>query len=406
MLIKEAYQQQIKNKQLVVDNAQLQAVDYLQILTANLEIHQQYQGLSFFQRLLQPKPNKIKGIYFYGQVGRGKTMLMDLFFQHLPIKKKQRIHFHRFMESIHQQLNAYSRKNRLTRSYSTDDPLTYIAKTWSKKIDVLCFDEFFVSDIADAMLISGLLQALFKHGVVLVATSNCQPENLYRNGLQRERFLPTIALLNKHCDVISINGDMDHRLTALEAINDTLINKALPYRDYAFPMADFPEFLQGYFTQLTQQKNLIFDHNIILYNRAITYIARGGINSDVIWFDFFELCSGPRSQRDYMAIADEFSVVLISNVPQFSGKLIPAVFSGVEDRYQRSGVLLGDLRYLDDEARRFIALVDEFYERDIRLILSAEVDILALYQGQQLSFEFDRCQSRLFEMQSLHYKNK
>jgi cell division protein ZapE len=295
------------------------------------------------------------------------------------------------MESIHQELNQLS----LTKS-SIDNPLAHIANRWASEISLLCFDEFFVSDIGDAMLLSGLFEALFCSGVTLVTTSNCQPEQLYRNGLQRERFLPTINLINQFCQVISIDGDIDHRLT----------NYNPHYKNYYFSYQKGVQLLADRFAQLSavkakSAKDVSLKKNtskkITINHREISYIDK---TSKHIWFDFFDLCSGPRSQRDYMQLADLFDTVLISNVPLFSGKLIPAVFSGIEDSYQRSGVLMGNLRQLDDEARRFIALVDEFYDRKIQLIVCADGDITDLYQGQQLSFEFQRCQSRLFEMQN------
>jgi cell division protein ZapE len=239
------------------------------------------------------------------------------------------------------------------------------------------------------MLLAGLFEELFALGVTLVATSNCQPEQLYRNGLQRERFLPTISLINQYCQIISIDGDIDHRL-----IN----TRKEFYQNYYFTRQHGEQALAKRFQKLCNKSAArSSDSKIIINSRVIDCLAK---TNKHIWFDFYVLCSGPRSQLDYIQIADQFKTVLISNVPQFSGKLVPAVFSGVEDGYQRSGVLMENLRHLDDEARRFIALVDEFYDRKTKLIISAEVDIAELYQGQQLSFEFLRCQSRLFEMQS------
>jgi len=399
----EQYQQLQKQQVLCEDKAQHAAIVALEKLSKQLVLasnkKNQQSSLNNFlssNKLLDkllPKKAKsksapiIQGLYFYGRVGRGKTMLMDLFYQNIPLKNKKRIHFHRFMESVHQQLNALT-LNQL----STDNPLTLIAKTWAVDIDLLCFDEFFVSDIGDAMLLAGLFKALFSLDVTLVATSNCQPEQLYHNGLQRERFLPTIALINQYCQVISVNGDTDHRLT------NTVTRR---YNNYYFTHSQGVQLLAKRFQELCNDRaeSLPGDklRTIVINYRAINYLAK---TSKHIWFDFYALCSGPRSQRDYIQIANQFETVLISNVPQFSGKLIPAVFSGVEDSYQRSGVLMAELRQLDDEARRFIALVDEFYDRKIQLIISADVDILKLYQGQQLSFEFQRCQSRLFEMQN------
>ena len=395
----ERYQQLHKQKVLCEDKAQYAAVIALDKLSKEL-VHasnkhsQRITSKELIAKLILSKPKPaIQGLYFYGRVGRGKTMLMDLFYQNIPIQRKNRIHFHRFMESVHQQLNELSILQSSLDNCKGINPLTHIAKSWAESIELLCFDEFFVNDIGDAMLLSGLFSELFSLGVTLVFTSNCQPEQLYRNGLQRERFLPTIALINQYCQVISINGDTDHRLSNVAASH---------YENYYFTHLQGEKLLTQRFQSLNTGKMIQSSsnnvNNIIINHREIRYLAK---TSKHIWFDFYALCSGPRSQRDYIQIADQFETVLISNVPQFSGKPIPAVFSGVEDSYQRSGILMAELRELDDEARRFIALVDEFYDRNIRLIISADVDITELYQGKQLSFEFQRCQSRLIEMQNV-----
>ncbi len=392
--MKHAYQQLVDTNVLCYDKAQVCAVEALALLTKQLvpsecHIKSKSSRLSYSLSLLKqivniPSKNKApKGLYFYGRVGRGKTMLMDLFYQNLLITRKKRIHFYRFMESVHQQLNMLSQAKE-----SIDNPLEKIAKRLTKDIDVLCFDEFFVNDIGDAMLLSGLLSALFSQGITLIATSNCQPEQLYSNGLQRQRFLPTIDLIHQYCQVISINGDNDHRLSHLPLREH--------YPNYYLQADGGEVLLATHYTELSS-RTANNAGQICICHRKIDYLAR---DKRIIWFDFFALCSGPRSQLDYIKMADLFETVFITNVPQFSGKLVPAVFSGVEDSYQRSGVLLGDLRLLDDEARRFIALVDEFYDRKVNLVISAEVDISDLYQGQELAFEFARCQSRLFEMQS------
>lgn len=381
--MKHAYQELLASKQLDFDAAQTDAVDALVLLSEQLLAQQ--------QSAKKVKVN-VSGLYFHGRVGRGKTMLMDLFYQHVAINNKKRIHFHHFMESIHQQLAQLTGQS---------EPLTTIAKAWAKNIDLLCFDEFFVNDIGDAMLLSGLFSALFSQGVTLVTTSNCKPEQLYRNGLQRERFLPTIALINQYCRVISIDGEIDHRCSKL--MNSKLVNSNLhgsqhdnEYNNYFLLENQGNKKLTERFLHLTDTKQLA-GGNININHRKIDYL---GQSDEVILFDFFALCSGPRSQRDYMVLAKYFDTVFIANVPKFSGELVPAVFSGVEDSYQRSGVLLGELQQLDDEARRFIALVDEFYDQNIKLVVSAQVDIFELYQGQQLAFEFERCQSRLIEMQN------
>jgi cell division protein ZapE len=387
------YNQLLKQQVLCEDKAHLNAVLALgelskRLIASSNEAKLKRTSNILLENLFSNKTKPIiKGLYFYGRVGRGKTMLMDLFYQNVPIKHKMRIHFHRFMESVHQQLNKLS-----IQQSSIDNPLAHIAKTWANDVELLCFDEFFVSDIGDAMLLAGLFKELFSLGVTLVTTSNCQPEQLYRNGLQRERFLPTIALINQYCHVISIDGNTDHRLPSTESQQ---------YKNYYLTHQNGEQLLAKRFQQLCKDKVASFSEkkfrSIIINSRQIPFVVK---TKKYIWFDFFALCSGPRSQRDYMRIADLFETVLISNVPQFCGKLVPAVFSGVEDGYQRSGILMAELQQLDDEARRFIALVDEFYDRKIKLIVCADVSIPELYQGQQLSFEFQRCQSRLFEMQN------
>jgi cell division protein ZapE len=372
-----AYQNLFTQNNFQHDHAQVNAVAKLAELSHAIN---EQKHKSSFSKFFMKTPT-ISGLYFHGRVGRGKTMLMDLFYQHITITAKKRIHFHRFMEEVHQQLELCSGQS---------EPLKFVAKCWAKKVKVLCFDEFFVSDIADAMLLAGLFRELFQQGIILIATSNCQPEQLYRNGLQRERFLPTIVLINQHCQVLSVDGDVDHRLGHYQ--------KALEYRDYSYPFIGNKNTLAVRFLQLTE---LNAKPGVIIINHR--KIPFQGKTEQVIFFDFYALCSGPRSQRDYMSLADNFQTVLLNNVPQFMGEKIISVASGVEDGYQRNGKMLSQLRHLDDEARRFIALVDEFYDRNIRLIINAEVDITQLYQGQQLSFEFARCQSRLIEMQSLPY---
>lgn len=386
MSVTGEYKQLVEQKSLKLDSEQLQAAIALDKLAEKLFLRQTKTPLFTSFKKLFTKPVAIHGIYFYGRVGRGKTMLMDLFYQQVNITRKKRIHFHHFMESVHQKLHDYSGK---------DNPLVLIAQMWATEVDLLCFDEFFVNDIGDAMLLAGLLDAMLSSGITLVATSNCRPEQLYLNGLQRERFLPTIDIIHQYCQIISIDGAKDHRLR----VSDSLTHQ---YRDFHVGDENADNFLSQHFLALASD-NIQYNDSIMIHGRSINFNAR---SESVIWFDFMAICSCPRSQRDYIKLADQYASVLISDVPQFSGKLIPAVFSGVEDCYQRSGVVMGQLRGLDDEARRFIALVDEFYDRGIRLIIAAQVDISELYQGSQLSFEFARCRSRLFEMQRLTYQSK
>ncbi|HEB28158.1 MAG TPA: cell division protein ZapE [Porticoccus sp.] len=299
----------------------------------------------------------IKGLYFWGGVGRGKTYLMDNFYESLPFEQKMRTHFHRFMRRVHRELKQLKGEK---------NPLEKVAGRIASETQIICFDEFFVSDIADAMLLGALLEYLFVRRVTLVATSNIIPSNLYENGLQRQRFLPTIALLNKHTDIINVDGGVDYRLRALERAE--LFHSPL---DKAADKALMSAF-QGLAPAVGEVRECI---SIEVEGRAILcrYVAE-----DVVWFDFDVICNIPRSQYDYIELAREFHAVLVGGVRQMGRKN-------------------------DDQARRFINMVDEFYDRNVKLVLSAEVDMGSLYADGGLGFEFQRTQSRLLEMQSHEY---
>ncbi|WOH39219.1 cell division protein ZapE [Thalassotalea fonticola] len=384
MSLSEKYQQLINDGQLNVDDAQSNAIHLLELLNQHLvnqpkaKLKLPLTNFPWLQRF--SRQQSLKGIYLWGKVGRGKTMMMDLFYQNLNIGRKQRMHFHHFMAQTHQQL---------TLLVGQVNPLSVIAKNLANEIDVLCFDEFFVSDIGDAMILAGLFAELFNQGVVLVTTSNCQPEQLYRNGLQRQRFLPTIDLLNKYCQVVSVNGEKDHRLHQQK------------YARYIYPLETPNNFLEEEFYLRTNK--MLERGKITINSRELTYI---GIASDTIFFDFSMLCKGARSQLDYISLAKQFKCIFVANVPQFSGTVLEHVVSGTEEGYRRSENIFTGMHSKDDEARRFIALVDEFYDQNIELFISSEVDILKLYCGEKLSFEFARCESRLVEMQSEHYPQK
>ncbi|MCB8889720.1 cell division protein ZapE [Vreelandella malpeensis] len=303
----------------------------------------------------EPALPRVRGLYFWGGVGRGKTYLVDTFFEALPFPDKMRTHFHRFMQRVHNELNHYKGEK---------NPLELIAGKFATEARVICFDEFFVKDITDAMILANLLEALFERGVVLVATSNIVPDELYKDGLQRTRFLPAIELLNRHCDVVNVDSGVDYRLRALERAEI-----------FHAPCDEAAEReLARSFKEIAGQAGeaeapLEVNHRVLKTRRLC---------DSVVWFDFKALCDGPRSQNDYIEIAREFHTVLVSNVPQMGAKQ-------------------------DDQARRFINMVDEFYDRGVKLLMSAEVAVETLYTDGKLTFEFKRTLSRLQEMQSREY---
>jgi len=300
----------------------------------------------------------VRGMYLWGGVGRGKTWMMDLFYQSLPFPERRRRHFHRFMHDVHAELKSLQQR---------EAPLEVVADRIAADAHVLCFDELFVADIADAMILGGLFAALFKRGVTLVATSNVQPRDLYRDGLQRQRFLPTIDLLEQNVDVVAVDGATDYRLRRLTQAGTYLPSGA----------ADTPRRMQELFHELEDGQGTAGPalSSIEIEGRDIPVIRESG---GVVWFDFRALCSGPRSQEDYIEIAREYQSVMVSDVP---------VFDSLHE----------------DEARRFIALVDELYDRNVNLIVSAAVPPTELYRGERVAFQFERTVSRLIEMQSQEY---
>lgn len=348
------YKQDLQRPDFHHDVAQEEAVKHLE------EIYQQLiapapKPRGWFRRRVE-KP-KIKGLYMWGGVGRGKTYLMDVFFESLPFAAKQRLHFHRFMRYIHDEMKARQGES---------DPLVAIAKDFARTTRVLCFDEFFVTDITDAMILAGLLETLFDEGVVLVTTSNIVPDDLYYNGLQRARFLPAIELLKENTTVLNVDGGTDYRLRLLEQAEL-----------FHFPLGEEADaFLTERFNTLNSYPEKVREgHRITIENRPIQTVRTGpGIG----WFDFMALCDGPRSQNDYIELASRFHTVLLANVPQMDARM-------------------------DDQCRRFINLVDELYDRNVKLITTAEVGIDDLYKEGRLEFEFARTNSRLLEMQSTEF---
>ena len=350
----ERYQRLLAAGQLEEDAAQRQAVLLLDCLHQRLARPRRPAWLA---RWLGGAP--VRGLYLWGDVGRGKTMLMDLFHDALPTPAgrngKLRLHFHRFMQRVHGELK---------RRAGTANPLQRIADDFARGARILCFDEFFVSDIGDAMILGELTQALFQRGLTLVATSNIPPDRLYENGLQRRRFLPAIAALQRHTEVHRLDGATDHRLRVLERAEI-----------YHAPLGVVAEAsLSACFAELAPEHSGPGTDLEVEGRR----IATRRLAADVVWFEFSALCEGPRSQNDYIELARCFHTVLVSNVKRFTVRS-------------------------EDAARRFISLVDEFYDRNVKLILSAEASIEDLYKGERLRFEFRRTTSRLLEMRSRDY---
>jgi cell division protein ZapE len=306
-------------------------------------------------RLWPSTVTPVRGVYLWGPVGRGKTFLMDLFFETLATRQKRRIHFHRMMSDVHRRLRELP---------DVENPVDKVAAAIARDIRVLCFDEFFVNDIGDAMILARLLDGLFRRGVTLVATSNSPPTDLYRDGLQRERFVSAIRLLETHTRVVQLDGGPDYRLRVLEQAGTVF---SAGEDDVDSRLADyFCRIAPGEFHQ---------GRKLDILGRSITTVreARG-----VAWFEFSELCEGPRSQEDYIEIARCYQTVIVSGIP-----------------------VMG--RNDENAARRFIALVDEFYDRRVKLIISAHAEPDSLYQGLRLRFEFERTQSRLTEMRTQAY---
>jgi cell division protein ZapE len=349
---RQRYEADLHKPGFVKDPAQAHAVAALDLLYQHLL---QRPPLPWWRRLLGQRQAPVKGLYLWGSVGRGKTWLMDCFYDCLPFPEKCRLHFHRFMQLVHEQLKAFKEQ---------EDPLKLVARDFSSRARVLCFDEFFVSDIADAMLLGRLFEYLFRDGVTLVATSNVAPDNLYKDGLQRERFLPAIKSLKQHAQILNVSGDTDYRLRHLEQTN----------LFYTPAGAEADAHLAAFFARLTDDAT--GDDTVLSINQREIAVRKAV--DGVAWFRFEALCDGPRGTDDYIELARSYHTILISDIPVFN-------------------------RELEDQARRFIALVDEFYDRKVKLAVSAAAPLAGLYSGKRLTFEFQRTVSRLQEMQSRAY---
>jgi cell division protein ZapE len=357
--LQKLYELQAAARGFATDPAQLAAVARLDDLRSRLVSAASAPAtrLSRWLTALSGRGSQVapRGLYLWGGVGRGKTWLMDLFFDALPITQRRRRHFHRFMHDVHAQL-ARLRHQR--------SPLDEVAATLARDTRLLCLDELYVTDIADAMLLAGLFHGLLRRGVTLVTTSNTPPGELYRDGLQRARFVPAIRLLERQLEVFRLDGATDHRLRRLTQAGTWLAAGA----------PDTAARLATLFAGLADHGGHAGGH-IEINGRSVPVVQSGG---GAVWFEFAALCSGPRSQEDYIEIARDYQSVILAGVP-----------------------VMGAAR--EDEARRFIALIDEFYDHNVNLIVSAQAQPAGLYQGERLRAAFARTASRLIEMQSADY---
>ena len=352
MNVRQAYEAELAAKGFTADPAQLRAVDALQRCADDWAAYKSKRS-NAIKKLFQ-KPEIPRGVYMYGGVGRGKSFLMDCFFNAVPIKRKVRLHFHEFMREVHRELHLLQ---------GTQNPLDALGAKIAKRYKLICFDEFHVADITDAMILHRLLVSLFDNGVGFVTTSNFKPDDLYPGGLHRDRILPAIDLLNARMEVLNVDNGTDYRRRTLELLD--LYKTPLNGQTQAEMAQAFEQLASGP------------DEDPLLHieARQIRALRRAG---GVVWFDFRTLCGGPRSQNDYLEIASQFHTVLLSDVPAMPVKLA-------------------------SEARRFTWLIDVLYDRRVTLIVSAEVAPELLYTEGPLSHEFPRTVSRLNEMRSSEF---
>lgn len=352
-------QEETASRRLQSDPSQLQAAARLDALSAQLIEQSKSLSHKLRSQLRRLAPHAaeppLRGLYLWGGVGRGKTMLMDLFYGSLRPQLGERTHFYRFMRQVHGELRKI--KDRAA-------PLDTVAERLAERVRVLCLDEFFVSDIADAMILAGLFEGLFRRGVTLVATSNVAPQELYKDGLQRQRFLPAIESIQNHVEVVHLDGAIDYRLRQLEQAPTYLDSK----------LAETAERMKERFAVLAAGTA----GGPTTLNIESRHIKAQATGAGMVWFEFKDICEGPRSQNDYIEVARLYHTVFVSNVPEFT-------------------------RTNENAARRFIMLIDEFYDRNVNVVLSAAAAPAELYHGERLQMEFLRAASRLIEMQTQQY---
>jgi cell division protein ZapE len=350
--VERLYQQTLAERGYVSDAAQLRALQALSRCEREWADYKARRANALTKLIRRPPIPR--GVYMWGGVGRGKSFLMDCFFQAVPLQRKTRLHFHEFMREVHRELQELK---------GTVNPLDELGRRMARRFRLICFDEFHVADVTDAMILHRLLQALFDNRVSIVTTSNFHPDGLYPNGLHRDRILPAIELLKQQLEVVNVDAGTDYRQRTLQLL-----------QLYHTPLSDSTEkAMEQAFADLAEAQ----DESAVLNieHRELRCIRRAG---GVVWFDFRTLCGGPRSQNDYLEIASRFHTVLVSNVPQMPPRMA-------------------------SEARRFTWLVDVMYDRRVKLILSAETPPEALYTEGPLAHEFPRTVSRLNEMQSAEY---
>ncbi len=350
--VRAAYEAELSARGYQSDPAQLRAVEALDRCASEWSQYKE-QRSNVFKKLIN-RPDIPRGVYMHGGVGRGKSFLMDCFFNAVPLKRKTRLHFHEFMREVHRELVDLQ---------GTVNPLDVLGERMAKRYRLICFDEFHVADITDAMILHRLLDAMFDNGIGFVTTSNFKPDDLYPDGLHRDRILPAIALLNEKLEVVNVDNGCDYRRRTMEQV-----------KLYHTPLgADADAQMTDAFNRLAEAH----DEDPVLHieQREIRARRKAG---GVVWFDFKTLCGGPRSQNDYLEIATQFHTVLLSDVPHMPVRMA-------------------------SEARRFTWLVDVLYDRRVKLILSAEVAPEALYTEGPLAHEFPRTASRLSEMQSADF---
>ncbi|UXH77078.1 cell division protein ZapE [Roseateles amylovorans] len=350
--VTELYQQTLAERGYTADPAQLRAVAALQRCQDEWADYKARRSNAFSKLLVRPPLPR--GVYMFGGVGRGKSFLMDCFYQAVPLTRKTRLHFHEFMREVHRELQELK---------GIQDPLEELGKRIARRFRLICFDEFHVADVTDAMILHRLLDAMFRNRVSIVTTSNFHPDGLYPNGLHRDRILPAIELLKAHLEVINVDNGTDYRQRSLEHVEL-----------YHTPLDERAEqALTEAFESLAEARDE--DPLLHIEHREIRSRRRAG---GVVWFDFRQLCGGPRSQNDYLELATQFHTLILSNVPAMPPRLA-------------------------SEARRFTLLVDVLYDRRCKLIISAEVPAEQLYTEGPLAHEFPRTVSRLQEMQSQEY---